>query len=183
MRMKEFNRRKRLIVSLTIVPLVVFLLDVPLFATPAVQEKPEVQNVRLEIKEEVATITYDLVGQPDQTYEIVATLVKEGDLSFRIPVKSATGDIGKGIYSGLSRQIQWDWKKDLPKDFTGGAGYSVEITVIPVSSGGGSWLYYVLGGALIAGGVVALTGGKKSEGGGTQTTVPLGLPSPPGRPF
>lgn len=166
-----------------IVPLLVFLVDLPLRAMPAYQDKPLVRNVHLEFDQDIAIITYDLIAQSGETYDVVASLVRDDDPNFRILVKSATGDIGQGKFAGLERRIQWEWKKDLPKDFTGGPEYTIEVSATHIEeSGGGSWVYYVLGGALIAGGAVALLGGKK---GGEETAIGTApLPSmPPGRPF
>ena len=179
---RKIYERRTAIIAIVIVPLIWFLMEVPLKAAPLYQDKPKVQNVNLEIRQEIAIITYDLVSSDTDTYEISAALVKEGDSRFRIPVRSATGDIGQGKFGGTRRQIQWEWRKDLPKDFKGGSEYSVEVSATRIEGGGGSsWLYYVLGGALIAGGVVVLVGGKKS---GDQSTGTTPLPStPPGRPF
>ncbi len=179
---RKIYERRTAIIAIVIVPLSCFLMEIPLKASPLYQEKPKVQNVNLEIRQEIAIITYDLVSSETDTYEISAALVKEGDSGFRIPVKSATGDIGKGKFGGTKRQIQWEWRKDLPKNFTGGSEYSIEVSAARIEEGGGSsWLYYVLGGALIAGGVVVLVGGKKS---GEQSVSTSPLPStPPGRPF
>ena len=180
--MRKIHERRATVIALVIVPLLCLLMDVPLKATPRYQDKPRVQNVNLEIRQEIAIITYDLVSSDTDTYEISAALLKEGDSRFRIPIRSATGDIGQGKFGGTKRQIQWEWRKDLPKDFKGGSEYSVEVSATRIEGGGGSsWLYYVLGGALIAGGVVVLVGGKKS---GDQSVSTAPLPStPPGRPF
>jgi hypothetical protein len=181
MSIRKINEHRRPIIVATIVPLIVFLLGLPLEAKPAFQGEGLVRNTHLEIEKDIAIITYDLVAKFGETYEVIAVLVKEGDPKFRIPLKSATGDIGEGKFAGNNRRIQWDFRKDLPKDFTGGPEYSVEVTAKLVEEGGGSWVYYILGGALIAGGVVVLVGGKKS---GEQSTVSTPLPStPPGKPF
>ena len=183
MSIRDFYDHRRSIIAAAIIPLACFLLQVPVEARSLPQEKPVVKNVNLDIREEIAIITYDLIAQSGETYEVVASLVKEGDPNFRILVKSAMGDIGQGKFAGLQRRIQWEWKKDLPKDFTGGSEYSIEVTATHIEeSGGGSWVYYVLGGAVIAGGAAALLGGKKS--GGETGTGSVALPaSPPGRPF
>jgi len=108
--------------------------------------------------------------------------VKDGDPNFRIPLKSTLGDIGEGKFAGSGRRIQWEFRKDLPKDFAGGPEYSVEVTARLIEGGGGSWVYYLLGGAMIAGGAVLLAGSKKS--GDEQSSSSTPLPStPPGRPF
>lgn len=184
MSLREINEQRRPIIAATVIPLLLFLLGFPLKAMPSSDEKPlALRNAHLELRQESAIITYDLVAKEGETYEVIASLVKEGDPSFRIPLKSTTGDIGEGKFAGTGRRIQWEYKKDLPKDFIGGPEYSVEISAKWVGGGGGgSWVYYVLGGAVIAGGAVALLGGKK--GGGETSGNSASLPSsPPGRPF
>jgi hypothetical protein len=181
MTIRNIYEWRRPIIAASLIPLMLLLLDVPLEAMPVFQEKPTVRNVNLEFEQEIAIITYDLIAKSGETYEVVASLIKEGDPKFRIPLKSTTGDIGEGKFAGNGRRIQWEFKKDLPKDFIGGPEYSVEIIARWVEEGGGgSWVYYVLGGALVAGGVVFLTRPKTSE----PSTATTPLPStPPGRPF
>jgi hypothetical protein len=183
MSIRKINEQRKPVIAAITLPLLLFLIEVPLQAMPQNQEKPVVQNVRLEFEQDIAIITYDLIAQSGETYDVVASLTKEGDPNFRILVKSATGDIGRGKYAGLQRRIQWEWKKDLPKDFAGGPEYSIEVTASHIEEGGGgSWVYYVLGAAVIGGGAAALLGAKK--GGGETSTSSSPLPStPPGRPF
>ena len=185
MNLHGFYHYRRQIIAATIIPLCLFLLQLPVEARSLPQEKIKAQNINLEVTEHMAIITYDLIAQSGETYNVEAFLVKEGDSSFRIPVKSATGDIGEGKFTGLQRRIQWDWKKDLPKDFAGGTEYSVEViaTHIPQESGGGSWVYYVLGAVVIGGGAAALLGGKKSTDEKNPITTSELPSTPPGRPF
>ncbi len=173
------HKHCRVIVSLIAIPLLLLIVGVPELALARFQGKPEVRNINLELKEEIAIITYDLIGQVSETYQVSAALVKEGDPSYRITVKSATGDIGKGKFAGVRRQIQWEWRKDVPKDFTGGSEYSIELLATPVEEeGGGSWLYYVLGGVLIAGGAIAYVTIIKPQ---SETST---MPAPPSsKPF
>ena len=181
MTMRTIYERRRPIIAAIITPLLVLLLEPPLEAMPAYQEKPTVRNVQLEFQQDFAIVTYDLVAKFGETYEVVASLVKEGDPKFRIRLKSATGDIGVGKFAGNGRRIQWEFSKDLPSDFAGGSEYSVEVTATRVEEGGGgSWVYYVLGGALVAGGVVFLTRPKPAESSTASTPLPS---TPPGRPF
>jgi hypothetical protein len=183
MNLRSFYHHRRQIIAASIIPLCLFLLQFPLEARPLPQEKLKGQNITLDVMENVAVITYDLMAQAGESYLVEAFLVKEGDSSFRIPVKSATGDIGEGKFAGLRHRIQWDWKKDLPKDFAGGPEYSVEVIATHIEQGGGgSWVYYVLGVAVIGGGAAALLGGKKTSE--SNPTTSSQLPStPPGRPF
>ena len=181
MSIRKLNEQRRPIIAATIIPILMFLLEFPLKAMPTYQQKPEVRNVHLELGQDIAIITYDLVANLGETYDVAASLVKEGDPSYRIPLKSTTGDIGEGKFAGNNRRVQWAFRKDLPKDFTGGPEYSIEITATWIEEGGGgSWVYYVLGGAVVAGGVVFLTRPKPTE----SVTATTPLPStPPGRPF
>ena len=176
MMIKRIHNRRLPILSMLSVPLALFLLQVPMEA----QEKPSVRNVNLEIREDIAIITYDLIASFSETYEVNAALIKEGDASFRIPVKNATGDIGKGKFAGLKREIRWEWRKDLPKDFAGGTEYSIEISPSLVSEGGGSWLWYVLIAGAVAGGIVVATSKKSTDTNVTITPLPT---SPPARPL
>lgn len=119
--------RRLLAFASSILFLAVFRLD----GGPMYQEKPEVRNINLDLQENIATITYDLIARLDGTFDVAAFLTKEGDPTYRIPIKSATGDIGRGKFAGLGRKIQWEWKKDLPKDFAGGAvAVEFEVTMV-----------------------------------------------------
>jgi len=182
MSIKLIRQYRTRIVAVTILPLLLFLLEVPSIAMPAYQVKPVVRNVHVEFDKDVVIVTFDLVAKFGETYEITAALVKEDDPNFSILLKSATGDIGKGEFAGSNRRIDWDFKKDVPKDFAGGPEYSVEVSARWIEKGGGgSWVYYVLGGAVVAGGAFALVGLKK---GGGEPTSAQALPAvPPGRPF
>jgi hypothetical protein len=124
--------------------LVVFqlLLKIPLEARQQYQDKPRAENANWVFRGDTVIITYDLIAPFDATFEVGASLVKEADASFRVPVKSATGDIGKGIYAGPNRQIQWQWRKDLPPDFAGGTEYTIVFDVKLLTGGGlrgGNW--------------------------------------------
>lgn len=183
MSIRKINeRRKPIIVAITL-PVLLFLLESPLQAMPLYQQQPTVRNPHLEFQEDIAIISYDLIGEADATYEVAAALVREDDPNFRILVKSATGDIGQGKFAGLQRRIQWEWKKDLPKNFASDANYAIEVTAKRVEEGGGgSWIYYVLGAAVIGGGAYALLGGGSGNN-PSQTPTSTSLPStPPGKP-
>jgi hypothetical protein len=106
------------------------------------QYKPKLKavNVNVDFRGDICIITYDLNAPSDQLLEISASLVKEGDPTFRIPVRSATGHIGTGKFGGQRRQIRWEWRKDLPAGFTGGPEYSIAFDVRSLT--GESWRFF-----------------------------------------
>jgi len=126
--------------SMLIVPALLLALQIPidhpLQARQQYQEKPTAENMNIEFIGDTTIITYDLVGPLDAAFDVGATLVKEGDPNFKVAVKSAVGDIGKGISAGTGRQIRWAWKKDSPPEFAGGPEYTFawDIKLLP---GGG----------------------------------------------
>lgn len=126
-----------------------------------------------EFEKDIATIANDLVAKSDETYEVVASRVKEGDPKFHIPLKSSLGDIGTGKYARNGRRFLSEYRKDPQKDFVGGTKYSVEITSRWMQeAGGGAWVYYVWGGVSVAVNLVFLTCLTVSEASTALTSQP-----------
>lgn len=136
-------------------------------------------NLGWRVQGDVVYISYDLLAPSDQEYEVTIVLLRESDRSFKIVPKSLTGSVGEGKFAGQSREIKWEFKKDVPRVLAG-EGYYFEISVEPV--GGSNTLLYVgLGVAAVGGAAAVLLGGKK---GGDETSTPTAteLPAPPSRP-
>ncbi len=166
----------RPIIGVFLLPLLLFLLNVPL----AAQDRPgRIENARWEVVGEIVVITYDLIGDAALTYDVHVTLTRESDRNFKIVPVSLTGAIGKGKYAGLRKEIRWEYKKDVPQGLSGDDyAFVFDIQVI-VEEGGSNLLYYLAGGAALVGGaaILVLSGSKKAE------AVSSGLPGPPvGRP-
>jgi len=135
------NKRRNYASLVTVISSVLgMLLSNPSVARQQYQENPKAQNVNWDFRGDVCIITYDLPAPLDAMFEVSAAVVKQGDPNYRVPVKSATGDIGKGNFAGMNRQIRWEYRNDLPPDFTGGSEYTVSVEVRQIT-GGGSGLF------------------------------------------
>ena len=157
--------------------LLIFLLDVRALGQERQDEKGKIENAEWRLAGEVVLITYDLVSDPNLSYEVRVTLTRESNKSFRLVPRSVTGAVGKGKFAGSRMEIRWEYKKDVPQGLEG-EDYSFEFVVNVIrEEGGSSWIYYVggLGLAGVAAGV--LLGGKKESP--AATTTGTNLPTPP----
>ena len=179
MRISRVVRYQRRIIAGLMIPLLLWCVDASAFAAVPPQEVIKATFKTVEVKPDHMIIVYELTAPTADSYEVSFVLLKEGSPSFRIPVRSASGDIGEGKFAGNARQVRWDYPKDCPTS-VGGDGFYLEITVTKVS--GSNLLYYLGLGALaiVGGGVAILVGGK--QGGTTAASTPTELPVPPSRP-
>ena len=165
---------RRGIVLWLIIPLIMWCINVPAFAQQAAQPKPRVTLKAVEVGSEYVTIKYELTAAAAEWYDVRFNLLKQGEPSFKVPVRSASGDIGVVKSSGSTLEVQWDFIKDYPQGLAG-EGYYFDI-VVTKASGGSNLLYYLGGGLAVAAGVAAyLVFGNK--GGGAAE-----LPAAPARP-
>ncbi len=179
MRISLVVRYQHRIVAGLIIPLFLWCVDAPAFAAATPQEVFKASFKTVEVKPDHMIIVYELIAPTADSYEVSFVLLREGSPTFRIPVRSASGDIGEGKFAGNARQVRWDYLKDCPTG-VGGEGFYLEIMVTKVS--GSNLLYYLGIGALavVGGGVAILVGGK--QGGTTAASTPTALPVPPSRP-
>lgn len=138
-------------------------------------EDVAVKNVRFEVSGDRILITYDLAAPPEQNYTIRVTLRRKQLPSFEYVLKTVTGDVGEGKFSGSGRRVLWEIFRDYPNGLEGDDYYfHIEATMI---SRGSNFLYYLGGGAAVVGAVAYLLLGKKAA------TVDEGtFPQPSGRP-
>lgn len=166
----------RPILGVCLLPLLLFLLNVPLVA----QDRPgRIEAARWEVSGDVVVITYDLIGDAASTYDVNITLTRENDKNFKIVPVSVKGAIGKGKHAGLKKEIRWEYKKDVPQGLSGDDYVFVFVIQIIKEEEGSNLLYYLAGGAAVVGGaaLLVLSGSKKAE------SAASGLPNPPvGRP-
>jgi len=180
MRISRIYRLRRCITVGLIVPLLLWCVDASAFATVSPQDEIRISIRTVEVNPDHIIITYELTASAADEYEVTLVLLKEGSASFRIPVRSASGDIGEGKFAGGSRRVRWDFGKDYPSGLSGD-GFYFEISVSRVTKSN-LLLYLGLGGAaVVIGGVAILAGGKKG-GTTTGTPTPVELPMPPARP-
>ena len=180
MRISQVFRARQAIVRVLILPLLLWCIDAPALAKLRIDEGVRLSVKAVEVKGDIILISYDLVVPAGEKYEVSIVMMKEKVPSVKIPVRSASGDVGESTYTSGAKQVRWEYKKDIPSGLWGD-GFYVEIT-INRASGTSVWWYVGIG-AVVLGGGAALAGGKKSNGSSTPTVPPvIELPSPPSRP-
>ena len=88
--------------------LLIFLLDVRALGQERQDEKGKIENAEWRLAGEVVVITYDLVSDPNLSYEVRVTLTRESNKSFRLVPRSVTGAVGKGKFAGSRMEIRWE---------------------------------------------------------------------------
>lgn len=173
MSITQILRYRKPVVLTLLIPLSLLLIDAHAFAR---SDEPSInlRNIKWELEGDTVVITYDLLAPLNQEYDVSVTLLNDNDPSFKVVPEAVTGDVGKGILSGVGRKILWEYKRDLPKGLEGD-GYRFEIHAQP-PAGGLPWFWIGVGFAT-AGGAAALLLGKKESG-----SASIQLPFPPGRP-
>lgn len=124
-------------------------------------QKPVVDNVTFNLKEDHIEIDYDLIGKKGKNYKVTVELKRELYPGFSIKPKSVKGDVGKGVLPGERRRIIWDFGKEFRPEMDAEDYYFIVSAKKPSMA----WLY-VLGGAVVAGGgtaAVLMLTNKKEE--------------------
>jgi hypothetical protein len=135
------------------------------------------QDIRWMERGDIIFISYDLVGSPEDTYDVQVVMKLKNDTTFVAIPFSIEGDAGVGHFAGISRGIRWHYRQDFPQGF-GGDSYYFEITAKRVTTPTNNFYYLIGGSAIAAAGVIALIVSLSS---GSENTVHE-LPLPPGRP-
>ena len=145
--------------------------------TPQSGETP-IRNVRWMQKGDVIIINYDLVGLPEDEYDVSVVVRQKNDSTFAVAPFSVQGDVGVKQRAGINKGIRWQYRLDFPQGLNG-ATYYFELTA-RMPSKPGNLLYYVIGGsALAAAGFIALVAGNHEN---TPAAGAPELPLPPPRP-
>jgi len=181
MRISKLFRFRETISKGLMLPFLFWCLNAPAFAAPRSEDPLRLSVKGVEVRGDIILVSYELVVPAGVRCEVSLILLKESDPSFRLPAKSASGDLGEANYTSGSKQIVWEYKKDVSGSLWGD-GFYVEVTISRLS-GTSAWWYIGIGAAL-AGGGAFLALGKKTGGGTTTPSVPgvTELPLPPSRP-
>lgn len=152
------NRRifRILLISVIFLTMWPFVLPGTLFG-----QKPVVENVTFNLKEEQIEIDYDLIGKKGKGYKVTVELKRELYPGFSIKPESVKGDVGKGVLPGEGRRIIWDFGKEFRPEMDAEDYYFIVSAKKPSMA----WLY-VLGGAVVAGGgtaAILMLTNKKEE--------------------
>jgi hypothetical protein len=144
------------------------------------EDEPKVANIRVQPAGSMIYVYYDLIGPPQQVYEVSLVLRSKVDSTFQYTPVNIRGDVGPNMFSGVDWRIAWDFLKEFPEglkeDYYPVVGAKVvadqvKKSEIPLG-------YYIAGGAAVVAGVLALVlGGKK-----TEDPPASSFPAPPGRP-
>lgn len=133
-----------------------------------------IRNTSAARTDSVITITYDLLGEEDETFQVTLLVSKSnGETSLYEP-QAVSGDVGLDVSPGTGKHIRWLYRKDLPT----GLRSDVEYRVVAEEERGNGWIY-VLGTVLTVGGgaLVAVFIGLIGEGDDGRYPTP---PTPPG---
>lgn len=144
-----------------------------------------VRNVSSSRADGLVTVTYDLIGERDEEYQVTLLISASGGEAFDYEPKAVSGDVGEGVKPGSGRRIRWRYREDFPDGLQRGIRYRVKVQ----EEGGNGWLY-ALGSAVVVGGgataaafLTGLVGGD--DGGGiprpphhraTEVEAPMSLP-------
>lgn len=142
---------------------------------PIFSQSTEVKNVKFIPRGDEIDILYELVGDPQEEYEIEVFLKVEGDDEFEVTLEHLRGDYGTGKYVGSERKIIWEYLKQFPMGLEGEYYY---FLITADKLGGGIPWYYFVGAAALGGAAAVLLSGGKSNGGTNGATYA----KPPGRP-
>lgn len=137
------------------------------------RDVPKAVNVRFVVAERKVIITYDLVGETGEEYQVSVFLKKESDSSRSYRPKLVSGAIGEGISTGRDRQIVWDLFKEIPTGLEGNDFYFI-VTIEEEQIKFPWWT----GAAVVGAGLIGLL----VLSGGSEVKKESSLPSPPGRP-
>lgn len=106
-----------------------WLFPVGLIFSMLLASAQELQNTRASYANGQVLISYDLASvNPEQKYNIQLFASHNG---FASPLSLVTGDIGKGISTGTSKEIKWDAAKELGT-FRGQLSFKVVAEMVPL---------------------------------------------------
>lgn len=183
MRISRVARARRFVAAALIIPLLLWFTGASALIRQDAPDNFKAALKMVQLRGRIIVITYEITGVETDSYVVSFVLLREGEPQLKVPVSTASGDIGEGKFCGGTRAVIWDYGKDYPRgvrefgeDSRMGlaSGYYVEMIV--KKSRGGNLLYYVGGGIVLVAGVVALLIFGKKGAGATE------LPSAPSRP-
>lgn len=178
MRIMNFDTIRRPVVCILLPVFILCATSYPVVAQDQQKAQGRVENARWVLEGDVVLITYDLVADPELTYEVGLTFSRDSDANFKVVPKSVAGAVGKGKFAGQKREIRWDYKKDISAGLSGDDyQFDFSIQVVKESS---NTIWYLLGVGLVgAGGAVAYQFLKNKDGAGTGVSTSSGLPDAP----
>lgn len=129
-----------------------FLLFGFLFTSLLAQNK-YVKNIKFKRMGRNYIISYDLVDQNEDEYNVELYFLKKNDKKFIYKPRLILGDVGKDIKTGMNKKIIWQFKDEL-KGKLKGKGFYFNVVAKKIEKSSGLW-YYIGGGIIAAAGAAA----------------------------
>jgi len=114
-----------------------------------------VTNVRFQVRDQKVYISYDLAGKG--LYAVSLSLLRDGEEPATETPRSISGDVGREVAPGKSKEIVWDALKDV--EGLEGGDFVFQVKAVRPEEGSSKWVWVLGIGAAGAAGVVALSGG------------------------
>ncbi|PSQ76678.1 MAG: hypothetical protein BRD33_02895, partial [Bacteroidetes bacterium QH_6_63_17] len=93
----------------------------------------DVRNTNFRQEGTKIVVTYDLLGEEGEEYDVSLLLSTSGGRAFDYEPETTTGDVGDGVRLGLDKQITWNVLKDRP---SGLQSQNVQFKVVVEEEGG-----------------------------------------------
>jgi hypothetical protein len=172
-RVIRFQRR---IAAGLIVPMLLWCADASALVLRSQEIKPQAIVVSVDVKSNYIIIKYEFEADVKGSYLVTFDLLNTDEPSFRLPLRSVSGDVGIVNSSRGTREVQWDFTKDFPSGI-GNGGYYFRISLIKTEGRSNLW-YYIGGGLAVVAGVAAVLVFSKQA----SSSASPELPSAPLRP-
>ena len=157
------------------------VLAAPPFLT-ADDDKVKIENVHYTVSDGRVIINYDLIGDPNNTYNVQLTLKRQNYDAYNYTPNKVSGDVGTGKFAGKNREIIWNVNDEFPQ----GLPYSDYYFIVTANESGKkgessgfftfSWLKAGVVAAVAVATIIFISKNKKTGSSGSS------LPGPPGRP-
>jgi hypothetical protein len=156
-------------------------LFVLLFSSVGMAQFPDLRIQKVEVKDSLVVVTYELIGDSDSQYDIEVYLVSPKNPTLRKKLGSLVGDVGPNVKPGGGKSFIWESRRDLSHP-RAGEEFQLELQYGNSPSGGIPWYYYAGGGvALAVGAYFIVRPPPPDDNPVTKVTIPQ-VPIPPARP-
>jgi len=111
-------------------PVVLVLLLGLLAGRPASGQDEKVRNTVASVSDGLVKVSYTLVGQEGQDYNVGLLIASGGDEQFEYRAEAVSGDVGGGIQGGAEPrrlQIQWQYRNRFPEGLPEEVDYRVVV--------------------------------------------------------
>jgi hypothetical protein len=149
-----------------------------LCAHVGVAQIPDLHIQKVEVKDSLVIVTYQLTGKSEGQYDIEVYLVSPKNPTLRRKLGSLIGDVGKNVGPGDGKSFIWESRRDYPHP-RAGEELQLELQAQESVGGGIPWYYYVGGGvAVTAAAILMIRPAPTEENRVTTPSVPLPPPRP-----